>query len=263
LERLIHFFEVLLIPALALISFIISIADFFGLLDSVPWLSSSRIPVVTLLVGSLALGTLSILQSRQRTLQQHVEDILTGSVLEQTRRAIKRIHPDLLRIFEGRFMDHFTVFKKALETHSVEVQGRREYEYFYIRTLEGFPESTFLATTFIDEDYLWKNKKMKEAFARFIINEKGKIVRIFFLTDSQEITSPEVHTLLNEQYAMKVELYTVCWDLLSPDLQRLFVVESKGRIAWHASDVPLRNDPTVRLIATAYNGSKKLDRFIR
>src|SRR5437763_16317174 len=130
MERLIHFFEILLIPTLSIIAFLISIADFFGLLGGISWLSSARITMMTLLVGSLALGSLSILQSKQRTLHQNVDRILTESVMENTREQIERIDPDLLLIFKENFLKQFETFKSAVNNNRVEVEGKHEYEYF-------------------------------------------------------------------------------------------------------------------------------------
>lgn len=249
MEKLIHFLEILLIPTLSIIAFLISIADFFGLLGGIPWLSSARITIMTLLVGSLALGSLSILQSKQRTLHQSVDRILTESIMENTRKQIERIDPDLLLIFKENFLKQFETFQTAVNKNLVEVQGKHEYEYFYIRTLQKYEQATFLATTFSNETYLWGNPRMKDAFARFIVNG-GKIIRVFFLKNAQELALPEIQAILTEQHKMKVDVYTIDWSLLTDDLRHVFVVESKGRLAWYAS-VPVTGDPITRVSAIA------------
>jgi hypothetical protein len=96
-------FEVLLIGATAILSGLISLLDFLGLLDGITWLAE-RIPTLTLLATGLVAGYLVLerrhqLEGMQRDTDQRIKE-LTKSLSQSTVTIIESLGGVELRRFE-------------------------------------------------------------------------------------------------------------------------------------------------------------------
>jgi len=97
-------FEVLLIGATAILSGLVSLLDFLGILDGIPWLSE-RIPTLTLLAAGLIAGYLVLerrnqLESMQRDTTRHIEE-LSLALSQSTITIIESLEGVELRKFES------------------------------------------------------------------------------------------------------------------------------------------------------------------
>jgi len=72
---------------------------------------------------------------------------------------------------------------------------------------------------------------MEQAIARFI-SGGGKMKRLFFITNEEELNNEEVKEILSTQVKIGVETYITDAQKAPAQLKRFFVVETRGKIAW-------------------------------
>lgn len=232
--KFIQIFEVILIPIMAILSLLISLADFLGILNALPWIST-RIPTITLLLVSLALSSLSIMQGRftamQRELQQDVLLLLSNKELASIHKSLERLNPILRRIFEEDVLDLFGSLTLAVNESKIQLNDLQRFRYYYARTLQKFPKATFLATSIPSSVFFWKNPGTEATIAEFI-RKGGKMIRIFFISDPEDLATAEVQEILARQCQIGVEVYTTNSKLLPNNLRVLFMVDSKAQIGW-------------------------------
>lgn len=97
-------FEILLLGAIAVLSAVVAIFDFLGVLDGIPWLAS-RIPTLILLVVGLSAGYLVLerrnqLERMQRDYRQNTEK-LTQAISQSTRTIIESLGGFEFKQFES------------------------------------------------------------------------------------------------------------------------------------------------------------------
>lgn len=230
MDRLSKLAEILLTPAIIIASLAISLLDFSGLLGSSSWMSQ-HLPSITLVLLALTLSSVSILQGKHGALHRDVQFVLSDVEFARMRRSLEQLDPNLRKVFGDDFTDLMISFKLAIEAKKIAVNSGSRYRYFYIRTLQCYPKASFLATSFPRATYLWKDLAVEEAVKAFIRNG-GKMTRIFFIRDAHELTSSEVQEVLTRQCKIGVKVYTVYANTVAYDLQKNFLVEAKGRIAW-------------------------------
>src|ERR1043165_2335727 len=155
--KIIKLVEIILIPAIAIISMLISLADFFGLLNQLPWISI-HIPALTLLLVSLTMSSLSIMHSKLVNLEDDVRVVLSNEMLAAMRRALERVDPNLRKIFEDDILELVGSYKLAVTENTFRFSDVDRFRYYYIRTLQNYPKATFLATSLPSSAYFWNNQ---------------------------------------------------------------------------------------------------------
>lgn len=237
--KLISLIEHLLIPVMAILSLLITLADFLSLLNALPWLSS-RIPIITLLIVSLSLSSLAIMQSKSNEItnkvadiQQDVQAILSNKELEDMRKSFARIDQNLRKVFEQDILQQLDSFRLAVNESKFELTDMELFRHYYANTLKSFPRTTFLATSLPSSAYFWKNRSIEDEVAQFI-SKGGKMKRIFFIGGATELAATEVQEILTQQHNMGVEVYVADNTLIPNNLLVYFLVEAHGRIGWQA-----------------------------
>jgi hypothetical protein len=225
MKRFTKVIESMLTPTIAIICLFVSLGDFFGLFNLIP---ANRIPVLTLLLVSLALSALSIVHSKSAQAQHDVERLLSKIEPEHMDRVLQQIDPHLRKVLkDDYFLDILEFFQTAVEQSKVQLNDVTRFRFYFVRTLQCYPKSTFLSTV----PYLWKDPIIEEAVARFI-QKGGKIEQVFFVKDDQECSSPPLQAVLDHQEKIGVKVHIVNSIATPGDLKKNFIVESKGKIAW-------------------------------
>jgi hypothetical protein len=229
--------------AIVFISVVISVLDFFGLLDKIPWLGPN-IPTFTFLLVGILLQYMIKLQSSMIDLRAFVQQDIT----EKISALRKHLDPNLDMIFGEHISDLLTNVEHAIKDRTFEFHDMDLFRYFYKRTLEVYPRTTFLATSLPYQRYFWKNQPMEQAIARFI-NSGGKMKRIFFIANEEELNNEEVKEILSAQVKLGVDTYIVDIRMVPAQLRRFFLVEAEGKIAWEVFIGP--DHRIVRIEATS------------
>jgi hypothetical protein len=150
-----------------------------------------------------------------------------------------------VRAFQGQmdpalrlvFGDHISKLLRGVETavtnHVVVLDEGAMLPGFYELTLRAFPGASFSATSVPSKGDFWGNQAIIEAITAFIRNG-GKMRRIFFIHDSNQLKEPEVKEVLDTQRRMGVTVYLARGDKtpIPSRLHRLLLVEDQGRIGW-------------------------------
>ena len=226
MTRFTKLIEAMLIPAITIICLLVSIADFFGLLNLIP---ANRIPMLTLLLMSLALSSLSFVHSRSKEAHQDVQRLLSKVEPEHLGRVLQQVDPLLRKVLkDDYFIDILEFFQTAIEQGRVQLNDATRFRFYFIRTLQCFPKATFLSTM----SYLWKDPIIEDAVARFIKNG-GKIEQVVFMVKKvEEPCSPATQTMVDRLQKIGVQVHIVNGTATPGDLKKNFIAESKGKIAW-------------------------------
>ncbi len=232
MKRFTKLIEDMLVPTIAIICLLVSLADFFGLFNLIP---ANRIPMLTLLLVSLALSSLSIVHSKSAEAQHGVERLLSKIEPEHMWRVLEQIDPHLRKVLkDDYFLDILEFFQTAVKQSKVQLNDVTRFRFYFVRTLQCYPKSTFLSTV----PYLWKDPTIEDAVARFI-QKRGKIEQVFFVKDDQECSSPALRAVLDHQKKIGVQVHIVNGGVTPGDLKKSFIVESRRKIAW---EVHVDND---------------------
>lgn len=225
MKRFTKLIESMLVPTIAIICLLASLADFFGLFNLIP---ANRIPMLTLLLVSLALSSLSIVHSNSVQAQRDVERLLSKIEPEQMAKVLQQIDPHLRKVLkDDYFLDILEFFQAAVEQSKVQLNDVTRFRFYFIRTLRNYTKSTFLSTV----PFLWKDPTIEDAIARFI-QKGGKIEQVFFVKDDQELSSPALQAVLARQQKIGVQVHIINSIVTPSDLKKNFIVESRGKIAW-------------------------------
>jgi len=229
-SKLARFIEELLLPVIAAAALLVSLADLFGLFSLVP---VSRIPMLTLLLVSLVLNSLILIQRRLAMIYERTQRPFSKIELEQVaEEMIAQIDTDLRKVFkDDYFLDVVGFFLTAIKESKVPVSDITRLRYYYIRTLRNYSKATFLSTQCLEASLLWEDHVIEEATATFIRNG-GKIKRIIFVKDAQELALQETRAIIERQRRIGVQVCIVNSSITPTDLKKNFFVESKGKIAW-------------------------------
>jgi hypothetical protein len=234
MKKLIKFvetkYEIVFLLMIVVISSLISLADFFGILNVFPWISD-HIPTITLLFVSLALCSLSIAQIKHAASQEEVKQVLIDELPNHMSISLKQqVDSNLWKVFERYLTGMPEDFKRVVKENTIkfETENEEAFKYYYKLTLQKYPKATFLATSRPDS-FLWKDNRVLDDTERFI-RKGGKIIRIFFLNSNDELIKPEVQEVLEKQYKIQVEVYIA---INVPTLDQILIaVESNSKIAW-------------------------------
>ena len=244
MEKLIQwvetYYEAMFILIIAFISSIISVLDFFGVLNALPWGLSARIPTITLLFVALAMSFLSLIQTKHVTLLKGLQQELDNSLTVNLSKALKQVDPSLRKVFAERYLTKLPeIFDDIVKRNSIKFdrEEQEEYKYYNRHTLECFPKATFLATS-RPASFLWKDKRVLRDQKQFI-RQGGTIIRIFFLESYDNLGPQDAQAelekqrkVLEEQCEIGVVVYTAI-DVHKIQ-QEYFMVDNKGKIGWVA-----------------------------
>lgn len=225
--RFTRLIEALLIPTIAIICLLISLADLFGFFNLLP---TNRIPMLTLLLVSLVLSSLSFVHSRSAASHQDVQLLLSKIEPDHMGKVLQQIDSRLRKVLkEDYFIDILEFFQTAVKESRVQLNDATRFRFYFIRTLQSYPKSTFLSTA----SYLWKDSTIEEALARFIQNG-GKIEQVLFVKNVQELSSSPIQELIArlKKLGVGIQVHIVNGTTTPGDLKKIFVVESKGKVAW-------------------------------
>ncbi len=230
MTRLIKLIEELLFPIIAIASLLVSLADLFGLFHLIP---AGTVPMLTLLLVSLALNSLVVIQKRTNEILERTQLLLSGIAIEQmAKETIVQIDPCLRKVMQDDyFFDIVGFLSTAIKENKVPVNDIARLRYYYNRTLQCFPRAIFLSTNSVSAFSLWKDHAIEKATTDFIRNG-GKMKQIFFVKKAQEHSLPATQTMIAHMQKMGVQLHVVNGADTTVDLKKNFIVESKGKIAW-------------------------------
>lgn len=200
-------------------------------------------PAIATFAGLL--GTILTLQiesavrfARLRAIETKVDDI-AGSMEypdKEMRTAIKKkFDSDLLRLFPRHFEGLLDLLMDNIGGSNATLTRKEDFPTFYASTLEAFPRSTFLATGFSDDGFLWSSSRWEEAIQE-LHSGGGKIVRVFFIDQERmEDIEPDVRAALTRQTNFGAEIYVVPEATVRnhhSDLYEMMLVDTEGRIMW-------------------------------
>ncbi|HLJ33127.1 MAG TPA: hypothetical protein VKU38_05725 [Ktedonobacteraceae bacterium] len=230
MSKLTRYIEDLLLPIITVAVLLVSLADFFGLFSLVP---ASRIPMLTLLLMSLALSSLVLIQRRIAEIHERVQRLLLQVALEKMAEdMLEQIDPGLIKVLKKEyFLDVVAFFQDAIAERKVQVNDILRLRHYYNRTLQCYPGATFLSTLSSGAIAFWEEATIVKATTNFIGNG-GKMKHIILLKDMQELSTPAIQTVAAHLSQIGVEVHFVNAGALTGDLRKNFLVESQGKIAW-------------------------------
>jgi hypothetical protein len=151
MSKLARLIEALQLPIIAAISLLVLIADLFGLFHLIP---TSSVPMLTLLLVSLALNALAVIQKRTAEINERTKLLLSRISIEQLEKeAIEEIDPGLRKVLQDEyFLDAIRFLITAINEGKVPVNDLASLRYYYIRTLNCFQGSTFFLNVWSELD---------------------------------------------------------------------------------------------------------------
>jgi hypothetical protein len=229
MSRFLHFIEALLLPLIAIISFIVSVGEFFNIFHLV---SPGDIPILTFLLISTALGSLCFIQNKCNEIHRDLQRLLSRIELEQMKETIAQIHPNLLRVLgDEYFLDLVHFFHIVVNENKVQVNDFDRFSFYFKHTLQAYPGVTFLLTSSLTTPYLWNNTEIEDALTNFICSG-GRIKQIFFVRDPAELSFQDTQTMLTHQRRMGIEVHVVNSTFVPGNFKQYFFVEEGKKIAW-------------------------------
>jgi len=222
--------ERLFLPIIALIAFVCSVISYFPPFSNL--LPQSSIASTVLLLVALILGSIAFIQSKITELQQELYRVSSATEIEHMQTSLKQMNPTLKKIFEDRLLQFIVRFKEAVKDERVTVDSGDQYRHYYISTLQAFPNATFYAASFLKVSYLWNDLDVEDAIQDFLHKGGGKLIRIFFVRDNDDLNVPEIQKVLDRQCKIGVEIYWIHSNSVFNDLKKNFLVEANGAIAW-------------------------------
>jgi len=217
------------ILSIAIICFVISLADLFDILRFV----GDRLPMLTFLLISLLMSYIAIIQKQCIEIHENVKYILLEGNLEKLNRMIVEHIDHILRkvLEDDYFLDILEFLQGVIKESRVPVNDWVRFRHYYVRTLQLFPKATFLSAFTSITGHLWKDPMIGDALAHFI-KSGGKMKLVFFLKDEKELDLPEVKAVLTGLQTIGVQV-SVVFNTSTPNkLKKNFIVESKGKIGW-------------------------------
>lgn len=214
----------------SVLSILIALGDWLGLLDSLPWLSQ-RIPNLVLLSNGIILGCFAFVIYRRLVLLDKISSEFEKSTLQKTRDVVQQVDPNLRLVIGDYIEDLVDRIHRVVSENEFQVSDLSLFRFIYKKTLEVYVGSEFWATSVPSQTFFWKNQSTEQAISRFIKN-KGKMKRIFFIESEEDFNRLEVRKILRIQCDIGVEVYTCLFNEIPRNLQKFFMVDTQGRIAW-------------------------------
>ena len=229
MSKFLHFIEALLLPLIAIISFIVSVGNFFYIFHLVP---PGDIPMLTFLLVSTALGSLCFIQNKCNEIHRDLQRLLSRIELEHMEEVIAQIHPNLRRVLNDEyFLDLVHFFHTVVNENKVLVNDFARFRFYFKRTLQAYPKAAFLLTSSLITPYLWDDAEIEDALASFIC-AGGRIKQIFFVKSSADLDLQDVQDILTHQRSMGIEVHAVNSTFIPDNFKQYFFVDSRKKIAW-------------------------------
>jgi hypothetical protein len=236
MSKLLHFIEELILPLIALISTIVSVGDLFNLFHLVP---PGNIPMLILLIVSMALGSLCFIQNKCNEIHHDLQRLLSRPELDHMKETIAQINPDLRRVLhDDYFLNIVDFFHTVVNEGKVQVNDFSRFRLYLKHTLQAFSKATFLLTSSLTTPYLWKKRDIEDALKDFICTG-GRIKQIFFVKSPAELASQEIQAMLAHQQNIGIEVHIVDSTSIPDNLKQYFFVESRKKFAW---EIPIDHE---------------------
>lgn len=272
-----------LVGTIAIVCFAISVSGFFNLdlfgfmrpanLNAIEILEWNRSQQVAATLGLLALLALFVSLSlsqhvfaigeRQKRLESEVgkfSEALRYRLDEQLDNIDANLDPTLSKIVGSYAKNLAKELRSTINEKKMVLRDLNEFRIFYKRALSVFPNSSICATSVASRRYFWNDPSINEAIQRFTENG-GKMTRVFFLDDQEDLRAAEVREILNEQSRIGVNVFVVHKDNIPEEMRRLFVVDLTRPIAWEVhtppGDIRIR-DVTARVEPAVVNEYREL-----
>lgn len=235
MSKFIRFIEAMLLPAIAVISLAVSLADLFNIFHLIPL---AQIPMLIMLITSMALGSLSFIQNKCNEMHHDLQRLLAKAELERMDEIIAQINPDLRKVLsDDYFVNILKFLQTAMKDQRVQVNDPTRFRFYFKQMLQSYPKATFLSTSSLATSYLWNDKEIEHALTCFI-NGGGKIKQILFVKDLEELASVEMKAVLDLLEEIGIIVRVVNSAHIPPDLKKYFFVESRKKMAW---EIPVDN----------------------
>lgn len=232
MANLTRFLEGLFLPVIAVVSLVVSLGGVFNFFHLIP---TNQVPMLLLALLSMSLGTLATILNRCNEIRQKLEYLLSKAELEQMKAIMAQINPDLRKVLGDRFFANmFHTLQTAMQESKVQVNDSNSFRLNFKHMLKAYPTATFLSTSSLATSYLWHEKDMQEALARFI-RDGGRIKQIFFVHSLEEAAKPEMQVTFTLLKEIGITVRIVNSMHVPASLKQYFVVESRGKIGWDVS----------------------------
>jgi hypothetical protein len=226
--KLARYIEGLLIPTVATICLLISLADLFDLLHFV----GDRLPMLTFLLLSLVMEYISNVHNKCITMHKDIQHLSSEVELTKLGRVVEQIDPHLRKVLEDDyFLDILNFLQMAVRESNVHVNDWARFRHYYVRTLQLSAKTTFLSASTSITSHLWKDPVIEAAMTRFI-KRGGKIRQVFFLKDAKELALPDVQAALVRLQTIGIQVSIASHTSTPNELKKDFIVEAKGKIGW-------------------------------
>ncbi len=249
MTKFMRFIEVLLLPTIAIVSLVVSLGDIFNFFHLI---AASQVPMIILVITSMGLGTLAAILNKSNETQGKLENLLSKAEMEQMEEIIMHINPDLRKVLGNNFFSGmFHTLQIAMKDSKVQVNDSSSFRLNFKRMLKAYSTATFLSTSSLATSYLWNEKDMEDALARFI-SEGGKIKQIFFVRSLEEAASAEMQVTLDLLKKIGISVRIVDSTRIPASLKQYFIVESRKKIGW---DIPVNDRGHVGLSVITANAA--------
>lgn len=232
MSKFIRLIEALLLPAIAIISLVVSLGDLFNVFHLVPL---GQIPLLIMLITSMGLGSLSIIQNKSNEMQRDLERLLAKAELERMDEIIAQISLDLRKVLsDDYFASILKSLRVAMKEQRVQVNNPTRFPFYFKQMLQSYPKATFLSTSSLATSYLWNDEEIEYALTCFI-HGGGRIKQILFVKDLEELASVEMKAVLDLLEKIGITVRVVNSSYVPSNLKKYFFVESRKKIAWEIS----------------------------
>ncbi len=226
MSRFFSLLEKILLPAVVVVSLVLSLGDLAGLFHMFP---SAQAPFLLLMITLLALGTMGFIQNRYAQVGRDLALLLGKAELKRMDEVISHIDLNLRKVWGDDYFAHMgNLLQTAIEERRVEVD---DFGFYFKQLLRAYPQATFLSTNSLSISHLWTNKDIAQALTSFI-RDGGHIRQIFFVKSLEDEASVEMRVALDHLKKIGVCVQVVGSSEHACDLKRFFFVGASKRIAW-------------------------------
>ena len=170
------------------------------------------------------------LQQRLDGLREHIATLRDARDLTAQLRALLELLPERARVlsrYAGNYM--LTRLDSILTKEHFEVQGGFFFQDFYREVFKALPACSLIATADATPDYFWKSKDLNDLFRAFK-DRGGKLTRVFYLRDPEQLHDPVTQQIMRDQHAAGVEVHWVVRSAL-PDA-RYMIADADYTFGW-------------------------------
>lgn len=121
--------------------------------------------------------------------------------------------------------------RDLIENGALNVDDAEYFPILYHDALEIYSGAHLYATAVPRKYYFWSNESVLGAMNNFV-DAGGKITRIFFLENEEELQDPEVRSVMDSQALAEIEVRHVVRSQVDPSLARYFLVAKSQEFGW-------------------------------